>query len=199
MKSIPKYVIILFTAALTLAGGCTTILTESNIDKLDKLADKWIQRIKDKIAEEQAKPGTPDTPPPADATTDDIPFSQLKWRYGGFSGAGAALDAPRISNLSIRGGNRIYYRWDVGLSAWGLSHSDPGAIAAIFFLRDGEWIGGKFDWVSTSRADRELKHVESYSSWPSAGIHLPWTGPVAYVVVSADGKRRSNVISTGGQ
>lgn len=82
------------------------------------------------------------------------------------------------------------------MSGWGLNNNDAGAICAVFFLRDSQWIGGKFDWVSVSRSNRELKHVESYKNWPSSGIKLPWRGKVAFVVVSADGKRRSNVLVT---
>ena len=136
-----------------------------------------------------------DSQPPPETKTDAVEFSSLQWRYGGFDGSRAQLSTPRLSSLTLRNGNRIYYRWDVSLSGWGLADSNAGAIACIFFLKDNQWTGGKFDWVSTSRTDRELKHVQSYSNWPASGITLPWNGPIAYLVVSSDGKRRSNIVA----
>ena len=193
--------ILLMCGALCVAG-CST-LTQDEIARLDKIFWEWVERQEAKGETPPSAEPIPDTPtppptpeqPPADAS-DAVAYSSLQWRYGGFNGANAKLDSPRISNLSIKNGNRVYYKWDVGLSGWGLGHTDPGAICAVFFERDGQWIGGKFDWVSVSRTNRELKHVESYSNWPSSGIKLPWRGKVAFVVVSADGRRRSNVLVT---
>jgi len=128
-----------------------------------------------------------------DSAGDAVAFSSLQWQYGGMKAGGAVLSTPRLSNASCNG-RVYYYKWDVGLSGWGLGNGDAGAICAVFIERDGKWIGGKFDWVSTSRALRELKHLESYSDWPSSGIKLPLRGKVAFVVVSANGKLRSNVI-----
>lgn len=195
-----------YAVALALCvAGCGTLI-QDDISRLDAIFWEWVeqQEAKGEGTPPSAEP-IPDTPtpptpeqPPDDAS-DAVAYSSLQWRWGGFNGAKARLDAPRISGLSLRNGNRVYYKWDVGLGAWGLAHTDPGAICAVFFERDGVWAGGKFDWVSTSRSDRELKHVTSYNNWPQSGITLPWNGRVAFVVVSADGKRRSNVVSTGGQ
>ena len=189
------------------ASGCSTFngIGEDDIERLDELARVWIDRIE--AAQTQPTPPTqpaggtietPPTPQPEEPTTlgaavDALDYSLLQWRYGGKNCAGAKLDAPRLSSLRSNG-SKLSYRWDVGLKAWGLSDGDAGAICAVFFERDGKWAGGKFDWVSTSRSNRELKHVESYSNWPASGIKLPWRGKVAYVVVSADGRRRSNVL-----
>ena len=199
---------------LLAASGCSTFggIGDDDIERLDQLARVWIDRIE--AAQTQQTPPTPPTPPtqpdggtietpptpqPEEPTTpgaavDALDFAILKWQYGGKNCAGAKLDAPRLSGLSCNG-SKLSYRWKVGLKAWGLSDGDAGAICAVFFERSpGQWVGGKFDWVSTSRSNRELKHVESYSNWPSSGIKLPWRGKVAYVVVSADGRRRSNVL-----
>jgi len=190
---------------LLAASGCSTFngIGDDDIERLDELARVWIDRIE--AAQTQPSGGTietpPPTPPPEEPTTpgaavDALDYSLLKWQYGGVRFGGAKLDAPRLSSLRSNG-SKLSYRWDVGLKAWGLSDGDAGAICAVFFERSpGQWVGGKFDWVSTSRSSRELKHVESYSNWPSSGIKLPWRGKVAYVVVSADGKRRSNVLVT---
>lgn len=186
-------------AIVALAGltGCASVLDrigEADIARLDKLAEKWKAKLEEKIGDTVETP-TPDVPTPGtpSATVDKLDYALLRWQYGGVNASGAKLDSPRLSSLSCNG-RAVSYRWDVGMSGWGLSNGDAGAICAVFFLRDGQWIGGKFDWVSVSRSNRELKHVESYSNWPSSGIKLPWRGRVAFVVVSADGRRRSNVV-----
>lgn len=167
-------------------SGC---LSTNDLAVLDDLSDMWIDRIAEKDNDDSKY-----TPDGCSKAVDNVDYNLLSWRYGGFNGSGAQLDTPRLSNLSCDG-RSVSYRWDVGMSGWGLGNGDAGAICAVFFLRDGEWIGGKFDWVSKSRASRELKHVEAYSNWPTSGIKLPWKGRVAFVVVSADGRFRSNVLT----
>lgn len=188
---------IVLAVCLLAAGGCSTIIdsiSEDDIAKLDKLVEVWKAKLEAQIGDtvEAPAPDVPaqETPP---ATVDQLDYSMLKWKFGGVNATGAKLDTPRISGLSCNG-RSVFYRWDVGMSGWGLGNADAGAICAVFFLRDGAWIGGKFDWVSVSRISRELKHCEYYSNWGSSGIKLPWRGKVAFVVVSADGKRRSNVL-----
>ena len=197
-----KHILLASIAAAALLGGCASILDrigDDDIAKLDALADEWIAKLEAKLAEpsepDKPAPETPAPETPADPapSVDQVDFALLKWQYGGVNAGGAKLDSPRISGLSCDG-RAVSYRWDVGMSGWGLSNGEAGAVCAAFFLRDGQWIGGKFDWVSVSRTNRELKHCEYYSNWGSSGIKLPWRGKVAFVVVSADGKRRSNVV-----
>lgn len=186
---------IVLAICLLAAGGCASVLDrigEADIEKLDAMAEKWKAKL-----EERYGGGTVETPPtpetPIATSGDAMDYALLRWQYGGVNASGAKLDSPRLSSLSCNG-RAVSYRWDVGMSGWGLGNGDAGAICAVFFLRDGQWIGGKFDWVSVSRCNRELKHCEYYSNWGSSGIKLPWRGPVAFVVVSADCRRRSNVL-----
>ena len=158
--------------ACLVGSGCASIVNTivDNIGTIDPLASEPVAEV------------------------DAVPFDSLAWTYGGFNGSSAILDTPRLSNASCNG-STYSYKWDVGMSGWGASDSDYSkSICAVFIERDGQWVGGKFDWVSTSRSFRELKHLESYSDWPSSGIKLPLRGKVAFVVVSANGKLRSNVI-----
>ncbi len=191
---------LLMWGALCVAG-CGT-LTQEDISRLDDIFWKWVEEreAKGEGKPPSAEPTTPDSAPPSVVHADDaVAYDKLRWLYGGFNGASAVRDeGVALSSLSIKNGNRLFYKWEKGLSAWGLAHSDAGAVCAAFFLRNGEWVGGKFDWVSTSRADRELKHVESYSNWPQSGIRLPWSGQVAFVVIDKGGRKRSNVLVTGG-
>ena len=185
---------VVLAICLLAAGGCAMLdrIGEDDIARLDKLAEKWKAKLEERHGGGTVEtPPTPETPPATGG--DAMDYALLRWQYGGVNASGAKLDSPRLSGLSCNG-RSVSYHWDVGMSGWGLSNGDAGAICAVFFERGGQWIGGKFDWVSTSRSSRELKHVETYSNWPSSGIKLPWRGRVAFVVVSADGRRRSNVL-----
>jgi hypothetical protein len=188
-------IVILSVLAIVCLAGCAAI-EASKIEKLDDIFWEWVEKQTEKPP--SVGEGTGGKPAEVQAG-DELNYGLLKWKYGGFNGSNATLDPNvQISGLTNRGGKHLFYRWEKGLSAWGMSHTDhTGAICAAFFEKDGEWIGGKFDWVSTSRSDRELKHVEYYNNWGSSGIRLPWGGKVAFVVVSKDGRKRSNVLITG--
>ena len=197
--------------ALYFLCGCATIksivsdpnIQELAIEQLDRLADKWIAKL-EKLPPPETPPvitPEPGKPIPPVATGDQVPFSSLVWYkpdgkriVGGFNGSGAVFDRVTLSNLTCDG-NNVRYRFDVGLNVWGLGHTEAGAICAVFIERpNGVWEGGKFDWVSTSRASRELKHLKDYNGWNES---LPVRGRVAFVIFSADGKRRSNVVISG--
>lgn len=170
-------------------GGITNALVDAAMDELDAHADKWIAKLSKLPTNTVA--GTSTT---ANGASDAVAFSALSWEYGGFNGGGALLDSPRLSGCTFSG-RRIAYRYDIDLAGWGLGNDDAGAVCAVFFKVGGKWVGGKFDWVSSSRKFRDIDHVKDYRNWPALGISIPHTGEVAYVIVSADGKRRSNVVS----
>lgn len=124
---------------------------------------------------------------------DQAPFGSFKWIYGGFNGASAVHSGVNISGLKIsKGGFSFHY--DTNLSAWGLSHGDASALACFFVQKgDGSWVGGKFDWISSSRTYRDLNHLHiGYGGWTLAGVPNPCQA--AFVIVSKDGKKRSNVL-----
>ena len=125
---------------------------------------------------------------------DAVPFSSLRWSFGGVSGSGAKQSGVVISGLSCSK-NGLSFRYSKDLSAWGRSKSAASDIACLFVQRsDGAWVGGKFDWISSSRTTRDFKNIyEKYHGWSLAGVPNPCN--VAFVIVSGDCKRRSNVIS----
>ena len=192
--------------ALFAMCGCATFDKLGGMEALDKLADKWTAKAQALPPVEGIGGNSPVLNDPEfneSLPPEPVSFSSLHWLkpdskniVGGFNGSGAVFDRVTLSNLSCNG-KSVFYKFDVDLSAWGLSHGEAGAICAVFFERNGRYEGGKFDWVSSSRTSRELKHVESYSNWPQSGIKLPWRGKVAFVIFSADGKRRSNVVISG--
>ncbi len=140
----------------------------------------------------------PSESPPAPSSggaADQVSFGALKWTYGGFNGSRAAKTSASIGGLSMSG-NKLSYSWTGDtLASWGLADGDAKALACLFVKRsDGSWVGGKFDWISTSRRSRNLGHTNGYGGWTLAGVPNPCAA--AFVIVSADGKKRTNVITT---
>ncbi len=137
----------------------------------------------------------PTTGSDANATVgDQESFSSFNFCYGGFNGSSAVQSGVQISGLSFsRDGLTFSYVTD--LSAWGLSHTDAsGALACLFVQKsDGSWVGGKFDWISSSRTSRSFSgHVPGYNGWSLSGVPNPCNA--CFVIVSADGRKRSNVL-----
>lgn len=125
---------------------------------------------------------------------DQESFSSFNFCYGGFNGSSAVQSGVQISGLSFsRDGLSFSYTTD--LSAWGLSYTDArGALACLFVQKsDGSWVGGKFDWISSSRTSRSFSgHVPGYNGWSLAGVPNPCNA--CFVIVSSDGRKRSNVL-----
>jgi len=146
---------------------------------------------RDWLAGKTAPDGEEEETPAADV--DAVEFARLEWKFGGVDGSRAALSSPRLSGLKA-GASSISYKWEKGLGDWGLSNGDAGALACLFVEReDGGIVGGKFDWVSTSRSNRPLKNVlEGYVGWTLEGVPNPCK--CYFVVISQDGRKRSNVI-----
>ena len=130
---------------------------------------------------------------------DAVSFGDLQWSYGGFKGGSAKLAAnPRIYNLSVSSGG-MSYKWMQGgcedLGAMSREDYDH-TVACLFVLVSGQWKGGKFDWISTSRTSRDFANIkDSYNGWPSNSIAA--AEKYAFCIVSKDGKSRTNVISCG--
>jgi hypothetical protein len=125
-------------------------------------------------------------------SVDAVPFSEFRWTWGGFNGSGAALDAPRISNLSVAVPSSLAFRWDVDMRSWGYAHGDPKGVACLFVRQGDRWVGGKFEWISSSRNTRGLENVRHrYEGWDPGALNQ--AREIAFVVVSGDGRRRSNV------
>lgn len=167
-----------------LAAGCSGCLTPADI------AD-WPNGFP---ALEKVESGSDEAPA---LNVDEVPFDELTWTYGGFSGGGAVLDTPRLANLSVKS-DGLSFTYLTNLASWGYAYDDAGGALACLFCRvDGRWVGGKIDWISSSRWSRDFKNPKSgYGGWkPSA---LTEADAYAFVIVNKDGKRRSNVVLTGG-
>lgn len=207
MKKMQKFEIGLIAAVLlALLIGCASI-ANLTLEDLGRMAEKGLDvyaQIKEATAKWDAyqdslkpeEPAAPEEPAPdpvnVDSEEDAVAFSSLNWTYGHFNGAGAVISTPRIANLSVKD-NKLSYQWAVGMGGWNLAHDDAGALACAFVQRaDGTWVGGKFEWVSTSRSSRSMGNaLEGYNGWNFAGVPNPCQ--LVFVVVENGGKRRSNV------
>lgn len=127
---------------------------------------------------------------------DEVDYSLLDWCYGGFKGSGAAMsNNALIRDLQVNS-NGMHYEWaSGGCEALGASEkTDYSHTLACFFCKvEGKWVGGKFDWISTSRLSRSFTNIrEGYGGWGKNSIEV--ATEYAFVIVSKDGKLRSNVI-----
>lgn len=124
---------------------------------------------------------------------DAVSFGAFKWSYGGINGSGARKTSASIGGLRFSRTGLSYSWTGPNLSSWGLSNSDTSAYACLFVKKsDGSWVGGKFDWVSSSRTTRDFKNIfEKYHGWSLAGVPNPCDA--AFVIVSADRSKRTNV------
>jgi hypothetical protein len=125
---------------------------------------------------------------------DAAPFETFKWVYGGFHGEKAQPREVAISSLKMKP-DGLSFKWVQDLSQWGIANEDyTQAVACLFVMnKNGEWVGGKFDWISSSRNTRDFKNVYSgYNDWNLMDVPNPC--PAAFVIVSKDGGKRSNVI-----
>lgn len=119
------------------------------------------------------------------------------YKYGGFHGEGAVEDKEtQIANLHMSR-SKLSYSWAKGsLRNWGLADSQADALACAFYWSpaDGARIGGKFDWISTSRVTRGLENIGGYNGWkPEPFFAAPKR---AFCIVSKDGRRRTNLLVT---
>lgn len=123
---------------------------------------------------------------------DQVAFDQLNWQCGGVNGKNAKLSDVRISNLVVSKPNNMTLKWDVGMEVWGYPKASANGIACLFCKVNDKWIGGKFEWISTSRTFRDFKNIkDSYTGWKPAYLNV---SEFAFVVLNAGGSQRSNVI-----
>lgn len=132
------------------------------------------------------------------AAGDFLDFAGLQWSYGGFKGGSAVIHPGcRIADLRVSA-TGLSYRWaQGGCEALGAAdRGDHSRTLACLFVRgaDGAWRGGKIDWISTGRTTRDFENVRSgYGGWPKDAIET--AKAYAFVIVSMDGRRRTNVIT----
>ena len=188
--------ILITTLAALLVAGCANMPPE-----VESLLRQAYERAVEHARKRQASQA-PATDPqqverPAGQSADTAPASaeKLVFRFGGFRGA-SALEDPATQIGSVRmSRSGMSYKWTKGdLSNWGLAREKADALACAFYWSESEkaWIGGKFDWISTSRTTRDFKNIdEGYHGWDAKAF---WEAPRrAFCIVSEDGRVRTNL------
>lgn len=138
-----------------------------------------------------------DLPEDASGYFDEATYGSFNWEFGGFNGSGAKESKVIIGGLEMEK-NGLRFSYDFDLSSWGVEDPTDAsqALACLFVLdNDGRWIGGKFEWISTSRTTREFSNIYNDQDYKFDFSNVPESTTAAFVIVSADGKRRSNVIT----
>lgn len=124
-------------------------------------------------------------------SVDAVPYDRLVWAAGGGNYAGAALTDERLTGLTVAPPN-MAVAWGSDLSSWGYDYDQASAYACLFCEVNGQWLGGKFEWISRSRSTREFKNIYArYNGWNPAWLTAK---KFAFVVVNKQGTKRTNVV-----
>jgi len=212
MKSFTFVASLIACAALCGCASLSGLIDAETMAALDAQYQEWVASGQlaasisnyvanvsmDDIAEEVEDTVDPETP---SVDGDMMDFSKLNWSFGGFNGAGAKYSEgqPKITGLNVSG-NKMSYSWAgpdlsrIPQARWGYSPHDPGAIACLFVKNSaGQWVGGKFDWISSDRLTRGFNNInDGYHGWSLSGVPNPCE--TAFVIAHANGQQRSNVI-----
>lgn len=176
----------LIALSVALTGCSMPQVWQPSSEKVKIVVSNIVQKVESNIAEKKEEA--------VKASLDQVDYSLLDWCWGGFNGKNAAhKEGVIIANLSVHGSG-MSYSWQSGnCEALGASgHTNADCIAALFVLVDGSWKGGKFEWISTSRLTRSWHNLHGYNGWQFSSYEA--AKEVCFVIVSKDGRKRSNVI-----
>ena len=126
----------------------------------------------------------PQPSPVVQANGDAIPLSSISWlgaNYASASKTATIRDASLNSSTIYTSYDR--YRWP--------SSGGVDAICCIFYQQGGRIVGGKFDWWRNGgQGAKTLENVHHGYN----GHRMPARGTPTYtMIVSVDGKQRSNI------
>ena len=177
------------TAVSNIVLVVTDAVEQAREDRRDEAGETGGEKSADPV--QPAKPaesgGAPSSAPAA---------PPMDWRFGGFNGSRAAED-PETQIKGLRmSRDGMSYQWAKGnLGNWGLSREEAGALACAFYWDGKRWVGGKFDWISTSRQSRDFENIhDGYNGWVASAF---FAAPKrAFCIVSEDGCRRTNLLVT---
>ena len=197
-KSIAAAAVVSIAAILVQNG----ILTTGDEPVIDPVSTNTVATVEtafpaatqEKEAEGQTPEGTGETASAHVAAGDSsVEFSALRFQYGGFKASSSAKECARIGSLRVSDSG-LSYKWESGgceqLGASG--KTDASCLACLFVKRGGDWVGGKFDWISTSRLTRGFENIrDGYNGWPKDAVSS--ANEFVFVILSKDGKKRTNV------
>lgn len=168
-------------------------------NRINRILDKWIEKLTKLVDGNEHQPIVPDSPaitePGTAPTADTVSYDNLDFCWGGFRKNKSAKESAVIKNLSVKSSG-MSYSWSSG-GCESLGASDAGdagkTVACLFCNIDGKWLGGKFDWISTSRKSRSFENIRAgYNGWDTQAIEK--ASEYAFVIVSTVKDKRTNVI-----
>ena len=144
-------------------------------------------------------PGVSGTGGATAAASDPLPPGAVSWFGTPKCGSAARVARAEIANLRVSPSG-LSYKWvSGGCEALGASGAgDIGPICALGYqTASGAWKIAKFDHISTSRTSRDYKNLqEGYNGWNWGEVSTAKS--FCFVILSADGKRRTNYAFANG-
>lgn len=125
----------------------------------------------------------------------------LLWSYGGFDGSKAKVADDAVLAGATLKGDTLSISWAKGgCEQLGASGAEDAAVtmACLFVETDGGGaVGGKFEWISTSRRTRDVKNIKTgYNGWPKDALEKG--GRLWFCIASTKGLRtRATEVSRG--
>lgn len=161
-------------------------------DKLSGYVDKAKADFRDMVRERAAEVVPSEPAEVEEETVDALDLSLVRWLGSNYAGAHvtATLLGASMDNIWLH----TQYE-DYSWPEKSVGGANVDAICCLFYERDGKVVGGKFDWWwHGGQALKGLENVRSgYNGhvFPVEGARV-WT-----MIVSVDGKQRSNVVAVG--
>ena len=108
-----------------------------------------------------------------------------------------AIEDPnvQICNLSIYGHSGLSYFWKKNdLSVWGLAYDEIEAYAvAGYDDGTGSFVCRKFDWISSSRLNRDFENINSgYNGWEPEKFYSAKRR--CFFIMNKSGSKRTNIL-----
>lgn len=125
---------------------------------------------------------------------DSFDASKLVWCFGGENGSNAKEDTSsggyKLLSVSV---NYRGVTFDGNGAMWGYHHNNAYARNCIFFEEGGKWYGGFWEWGSVDRTYRAFDNIYSgYKGWDKNRFNR--ATKVAFLIMTKDGSKRSNVV-----
>ena len=180
---------------VALVAGCASSpeLPEGALEFVTNYVDRVFPRQEVQDSQDSQDTAAPENPVNPENPANPV---EIAWKYGGVDGSRAVeTAAARIGSLRITS-DGLSYKWEAGgCEALGAtSRTDCDHTLACAFWWDGSrWVGGKFDWISTSRTTRDFKNIrDRYHGWDPDRFFAAKRR--AFCILSKDGRKRTNLI-----
>lgn len=129
-----------------------------------------------------------------DSGSDEVDYRLLNWCLGDIYPDNIELDHETLIQSLHVNKNGLSFSWKHGsLSNWGMKFKEAGCVACLFYMFNGVWMGGRFDWVSTANLHIPFDNINNrcYGWEPRFIDH---SKEFAFLIIDPSGRIRTNVI-----